>query len=123
MKVKRKPIPKDVRQKVYDKFKGHCAYCGCELKYKDMQVDHFLPIAGVEWGKYKIEQIECFENYFPACRMCNYAKRCQTIESFRRELGKILGRLEKTFIYRLAKKYNLIQELPHKIVFYYEKNS
>lgn len=42
MKVKRKPIPKDVRQKVYDKFKGHCAYCGCKLKYKEMQVDHFL---------------------------------------------------------------------------------
>lgn len=29
-----------VREKVYQKYNGHCAYCGCELQYKDMQVDH-----------------------------------------------------------------------------------
>ena len=29
-----------------DAFPGHCAYCGCELEYKDMQVDHVIPING-----------------------------------------------------------------------------
>lgn len=38
----RKPIPKDVRKQVYEKYNGHCAYCGCKLDYKDMQVDHVV---------------------------------------------------------------------------------
>lgn len=29
-----------VREEVYSKYNGHCAYCGCRLEYKDMQVDH-----------------------------------------------------------------------------------
>ena len=35
----RKPIPKNIREQVYRKCNGQCAYCGCELDYKDMQVD------------------------------------------------------------------------------------
>ena len=33
----RKPIPKEIREQVYAKYNGHCAYCGCELDYKYMQ--------------------------------------------------------------------------------------
>ena len=40
MEEKRKTIPKSIREKVYNKCNGHCAYCGCELEYKNMQVDH-----------------------------------------------------------------------------------
>lgn len=29
-----------IRHAVYAKYNGHCAYCGCEIDYKDMQVDH-----------------------------------------------------------------------------------
>ena len=34
---------KNIRQAVYAKYNGHCAYCGCEIGYKDMQVDHIEP--------------------------------------------------------------------------------
>lgn len=27
----RKQIPKSVRKQVYQKYNGHCAYCGCEI--------------------------------------------------------------------------------------------
>ena len=37
---KHKAIPKRVRLEVYEKCNHRCAYCGCELEYKDMQVDH-----------------------------------------------------------------------------------
>lgn len=47
MSEKRKPIPKHIRQKVYEKYDGHCAYCGCKLEYKDMQVDHINPFTGI----------------------------------------------------------------------------
>lgn len=29
----RKTIPKSIRKLVYQKYNGHCAYCGCELKF------------------------------------------------------------------------------------------
>ena len=35
-----KKIPKKIRLLVYEKCNHRCAYCGCELEYKDMQVDH-----------------------------------------------------------------------------------
>lgn len=35
-------ISKKTREEVYRKYDGHCAYCGREIAYKDMQVDHFI---------------------------------------------------------------------------------
>ena len=33
---------KSVRQSVYEKYGGRCAYCGRKIEYNDMQVDHFV---------------------------------------------------------------------------------
>lgn len=41
-------ISKKIRKEVYRKYDGHCAYCGREIAYKDMQVDHFLPLRAWE---------------------------------------------------------------------------
>lgn len=46
-----KPIPKAVRQKVYEKYHEHCAYCWCELEYKDMQVDYVDSLWLNSWKK------------------------------------------------------------------------
>lgn len=111
---KRKHISKSTRLKVYEKYNGHCAYCGCELALKEMQVDH---IQSVYW----YDGANDIENYNPACRMCNFYKSTMTVEDFRGQLGKLTSRLEKTFIYRLAKKYGVIQEVEKPIVFYFER--
>ena len=37
-------ISKKTREAVYAKYDGHCAYCGRAIAYRDMQVDHFLPL-------------------------------------------------------------------------------
>lgn len=112
----RKAIPKATRLKVYEKYNGHCAYCGCDLALKDMQVDH---IQSVYW----YNGANDIENYNPACRMCNFYKSTMTIEDFRKQLGKILSRLEKVFIFRLAKKYGLIREIKEPVIFYFEKEN
>lgn len=112
----RKSISKHTRLKVYQKYNGHCAYCGCQLALKDMQVDH---IQSVYW----YNGANDIENYNPACRMCNFYKSTMTIEDFRKRLGKLTSGLEKTFIYRLAKKYGLIQEVEKPIKFYFEKEN
>ena len=31
------------KKAIYNKYNGHCAYCGREIAYKDMQVDHIRP--------------------------------------------------------------------------------
>lgn len=41
--MSRKQIAQKIRKQVYEKYNRHCAYCGCELKYKDMEVDHVIP--------------------------------------------------------------------------------
>lgn len=65
-------ISKSKREAVYRKYNGHCAYCGREISYKDMQVDHFQPLRA--WG---IEDAgtDDLDNLMPACRMCNHYKR------------------------------------------------
>lgn len=112
--MKRKPIPKSVRLKVHEKYNGHCAYCGCELELKDMQVDH---IESVYW----YNGANDIENYNPACRMCNFYKSTMPIADFRKQLGKLTSRLKDIFIYRLAKKYGLITEVEKPVKFYFEK--
>lgn len=114
--MKRKPIPKPVRLKVYEKYNGHCAYCGCELELKDMQVDH---IESVYW----YNGANDIENYNPACRMCNFYKSTMPIEDFRKQLGKLTSRLKNIFIYRLAKKHGLITEVEKPVKFYFEKEN
>lgn len=111
--LKRKSIPKKTRLKVYDKYNGHCAYCGCKMEYKEMQVDHVESL----YGQNGSDEIN---NYKPACRMCNFYKSTYDLETFREQLGLIKGRLEKEFTYRLAKKYGLIEEKEVDIKFYFE---
>ena len=110
----RKPIPKDVRKQVYEKYNGHCAYCGCDLAYKDMQVDHVTSVYGNN-GSNDID------NLMPACRMCNFYKSTFTLDKFRKNLETLHERLLKLFIYRLALKYGLISEHKKDVVFYFEK--
>lgn len=40
---KRKRITKADRLRVFNKYGGHCAYCGREMEIKEMQVDHMIP--------------------------------------------------------------------------------
>ena len=36
-------MKKKTREQVFKKFDGHCAYCGEEIEYDKMQVDHIKP--------------------------------------------------------------------------------
>ena len=41
---KHKAIPKKTRIMLYDRYNHKCAYCGCDMEYKDMQVDHIKSV-------------------------------------------------------------------------------
>lgn len=116
-----KTISKKTRLAVYEKFDGHCAYCGKALEYKDMQLDHMIPRQRERFKKYTEEQIECFENYMPACRRCNHYKRAHTLEYFRQLIEEIPKKLFRdNYIYKVGLDYNLISVNEHKITFYFE---
>lgn len=118
---KRKPIPKKLRQEVYEKYDGHCAYCGCELELKDMQVDHIISVARAKWKKEEID-LNHIDNLMPSCRGCNYYKDTCSIETFRKNMKTLMERVRKPFIYRLAEKYGMVEEQEWDGKFYFEKH-
>ena len=116
----RKPIPKEIREQVYAKYNGHCAYCGCELDYKDMQIDHFSSVFGAESKGMMPDNT--IDNLMPSCRMCNYYKGSCTLEQFRYNVqNTIMCNVRRPFDYRLAVKYGLVKENIHPIKFYFEQ--
>ena len=119
--IKRKTLTKKTREAVYQKYDGHCAYCGEKIDYKDMQVDHLIPVQRERFKRFSEEEIECFENYMPACRKCNHYKRAHSLEVFRKMIEEIPKKLDRdSYIYRIGRKYNLIVEWPQSIKFYFE---
>lgn len=121
---KHKAIPKRVRLEVYEKCNHRCAYCGCELEYKDMQVDHIKSIySNMDYKQTMTEQeMYSIENLLPACRQCNFYKSVFTLEVFRERLQTtMIKNLRKNFGYRLAVKYGLVEEKMKPITFYFER--
>ena len=119
--IKRKAISRKTREAVYTKYDGHCAYCGKKIEYKDMQLDHLIPVQRERFGRYSEEQIECFENYMPACRRCNHAKRAYSLEYFREFIETIPKKLFRdNYIYKVGLDYGLIETHEHEVRFYFE---
>jgi hypothetical protein len=117
-----KTISKKTRVAVYEKYDGHCAYCGKEIEYKDMQLDHMIPRQRERFKKYTEEEIECFENYMPSCRRCNHYKRAHSLETFRQMIEEIPNKLFRdNYIYKVGLDYGLVEEHPRNIVFYFEE--
>ena len=124
---------KQQRIEIYSKFKGKCAYCGCEIQLKDMQVDHIIPqtqfIADIK-NKFQIPEFlehlkptDCnhIDNLFPACRVCNNWKSAHSLKRFRSELSEQVKRLNSySSNYRIAKKYGQISEIVSPIRFFFE---
>ena len=117
----RKAISKAMRQQVYDSLNGHCGYCGCKITIKEMQVDHIeaVYLHEKELKAGKAQEINSIGNYMPACRACNFYKSTMSVEKFRKQLETLPERLEKVFIYRLAKKYGIVKENCGKVKFYF----
>lgn len=129
------------RQKVFDKFNGRCAYCGCELQ-KGWHVDHVEAcrrITAREWvpqrdgvsemGRWITKTVgfsnpdaNHIDNYFPACPSCNINKHGDTIEQFRKNIEGYVRSLNLRMVqYKMAKKFSLVKETNEPVVFFFEK--
>ena len=103
------------RERVWLKFNKHCAYCGKELEYKDMQVDHM-------WPKTFGGNSEII-NLMPPCRRCNHYKRANNINVFRRLMNTLHQRISNLYIGKVAIDYGIITVKPFNGLFYFEKTT
>ena len=111
--MKRRKLTKAERQAIYDKCHGYCAYCGRPLEYKDMQVDHVIPL--YNGGRDELD------NMLPACRSCNHYKATLSLESFRKMVDRIPNTLYRdNATYRIGLRFGKVTENRWETVFYFE---
>lgn len=128
-------MTKQNRQLVFDKYNGKCAYCGCDITLKKMQVDHIIPkidfaihiknrIRIPDFLKHLTESdVNHIDNLNPACSICNKWKSAHHLELFRSELFEQIKRLNAySSNYRIAKRYGLLEETLKPIKFYFEES-
>ena len=122
-----------IREMVYQKFDCRCAYCGEQIKLKDMQVDHVVPKSRFQsfiknrWVPSFLKHLTEFDcdhldNLFPACRVCNKWKNDWDLGMFKSEIQQQVKRLfDYSSNFRMAIRYNLIQETGNPVIFYFER--
>lgn len=114
----RKGVSKMTRLNVFAKYNGKCAYCGCDIKLEEMQVDHFVAHMG-EGGE------DTLDNYYPSCSVCNRVKSNNSLKDFKekiRHCGEIHRNRKKPLMAdsdKIAIKYDLTKE-DHEITFFFE---
>lgn len=114
---KRRKLTRVERQKIYNKCGGHCAYCGRNLAYEDMQVDHVIPING--WRE---QGADTLDNMLPACRSCNHYKDTLTLDDFREMVERMPDTLARDSVtYKNAVRFGVVVPNPHPVVFYFEQ--
>lgn len=120
------------RESIIEKFNRRCAYCGCELAYKKMQVDHVIPLSLFDTH---VSDLDCcpeflrhlkegmanhFDNLFPTCGGCNNEKHDFTLGRFRDYVYKAITETEYPDHKLLKSRYKeMIKE--DRLVFYFEK--
>jgi hypothetical protein len=104
---------KILRQKIWGKYGGHCAYCGSEIAYTDMQVDHTIP--------QRNGGVDGIDSCNPSCRRCNHYKRAHGLETFREMLLTLPQRLDDIYIFKVAIDYEIVEIKGFDGKFYFEK--
>ena len=122
-------INKKIRIKVWQKYNGHCAYCGKEIAYKEMQVDHKHPknlnsvlATGRNLdGTLIMPNPDRFENLMPSCRRCNHYKRGHELNYYRGMIDTIHERIRASnYIIKVAEDYGLMEFKEFGGLFYFE---
>ena len=102
------------RKEVFGKYGDHCAYCGRQIEYKDMQVDHITPRRN--------GGTDDISNLNPSCRLCNHYKRAEELSTWRDWLlAGVIERLMKVYLFRVALAFGMIEIKGWDKRFFFEK--
>jgi len=103
------------RERVFLKYDGKCAYCGCRLNQDTFHIDHIIPKS--RKGK------NDFENLNPSCPTCNSCKGTFLIEDWRKSIeNRIDSALDKSTDLKILFKFKQIEPTFNPVIFYFEKN-
>ncbi len=126
-------ISKKLRQEIYQKFDGKCAYSGTPLE-DDWQVEHIEPQIHFEIGVSKGDPHH-IKNLVPVQRIINHYKRGLSLKDFRNwYLGELHERLQKLpknpkakrsinrkeYLLKVAAYFNITPDDPFTGKFYFE---
>ena len=113
---------KSLRDRIHNKFNGHCAYCGKAIAYTEMQVDHYYPQCKSRFylRRFKID-VGAEGNLMPTCRGCNHYKRARTPTQFRQLMKSLHERLEAIYILKVAVNFGMASIKPFDGLFYFER--
>lgn len=126
-------ISKELRQKVYEKYGGRCAYSGTLLE-DDWQVDHLTPQFLYDYG-FKSGNKNDIKNLVPCQKIINHYKRSLDLEDFRTwYLGGLHERLKKLprnpksekpikrkeYLLKVASYFDITEQKPFNGKFYFE---
>lgn len=137
-------ISKRIRQRVFRKFGGRCAYSGTPLE-DDWQVDHYIPKRYCESMlphvrrkviKKGLTDPDVFDNLMPAQKIVNHYKRALTPIDFKNwYLGGLHERLaklpknprtedsikHKEYMLKVAGYFGITPDKPFDRIFYFER--
>lgn len=115
-------MKKKTRQLVYEKYDGHCAYCGIDLPER-WHVDHLEPVKRcLTTGKMTLPENDNLSNLMPSCPSCNMDKSSIPLEKWRELIANKVTILNRDVnAYKFAKRYGLVCEIDIPVIFYFEK--
>ena len=91
VRIKRKNFSSKQRADIYKKSNGICQLCGRKITFKDMSVDHIIPIS--KGGSNDINNTQA------ACLICNRFKADIYPQEF-------FDRITEIFMFQMGKKYS-----------------
>lgn len=110
----RKRLTPSERQLIYNKYNGHCAYCGQVITRKTFHVDHVKCLRN--------GGTDILDNMLPSCGSCNRYKSTYDLETFRRMLSKIPERLRRdSSTYKIALRFGMVEEHREPVRLYFEE--
>lgn len=137
-------MTKKLRQEIYNKFDGCCAYTGKPLG-TDWQVDHMTSKIKHEWQTFyrysdlseikdRLKEVHNVENLVPTIKIVNHYKRSLDLEGFRKymlDFHKRLAKLPKTtsvprtqkrkeYLFKVAELFGITVDTPFKGIFHFE---
>jgi 5-methylcytosine-specific restriction endonuclease McrA len=111
--AKYRSFSKNKRRYLFGLCGGRCAYCGRDIVFEDLHVDHVVALS--KGGSNEND------NLLPACKECNASKGQFSIEEYRDSIQNYHEQFAKTNVkYRNAVTYGIITPHRRDITFYYE---
>ena len=109
---------KKVREIVFNKYYGMCAYCGVELENR-FTIDHIDPLnRHIKESKVLKNKIS---NYNPCCPSCNSSKNTFSLEKWRQQLEKQYDRcIRDSATFRSLLRFGVVEQVKKNVTFYFE---